>query len=53
MENNSIVKAVNKMLEVVQENYPMLNSIVGKKVDIVLKELDFLRKKFLLMCLKL
>ena len=35
------------MLEVVQEKLSLvLNSIVGKKVDVVLKELDFQEKSF-------
>ena len=53
-KNNSIVKAVNKNVRSSPRKLSLvLNSIVGKKVDVVLKELDFLRKKFLLMYLKL
>ena len=45
-KNNSIVKAVNKNVRSSPRKLSLvLNSIVGKKVDIVLKELDFLRKK--------
>ena len=45
-KNNSIVKAVNKNVRSSPRKLSLvLNSIVGKKVDVVLKELDFLRKK--------
>ena len=45
-KNNSIVKAVNKNVRSSPRKVSLvLNSIVGKKVDVVLKELDFLRKK--------
>ena len=45
-KNKSIVKAVNKNVRSSPRKLSLvLNSIVGKKVDIVLKELDFLRKK--------
>ena len=45
-KNNSIVKAVNKNVRSSPRKLSLvLNSIVGKKVDIVLKELEFLRKK--------
>ena len=45
-KNNSIVKAVNKNVRSSPRKlFLLLISIVGKKVDVVLKELDFLRKK--------
>ena len=50
-KNNNVVKAVNKNAKIKSKKISLvLDHIRGKKVDAVLRDLDFIRKKSFFGC---